>query len=96
MFHLCYSTRHEGKGPASVSGVGPSVGSADSELTVPLAEAMRPSTVDDFVGQEAAVGRSSILRTVLDSGEVPSLIFWGPPGCGKVCMIIDQVAILDI
>ena len=50
----------------------------------PLADTMRPTTIDNFVGQEAVVGKGSVLRTVVESGHVPSLVFWGPPGCGKV------------
>lgn len=50
----------------------------------PLAEAMRPKSIEGYVGQEAMLGRDSLLKTALESGQVPSLIFWGPPGCGKV------------
>jgi len=49
----------------------------------PLAERMRPQTLDDLVGQEHLVGRGSILRTAIESGHIPSLILWGPPGTGK-------------
>ena len=62
--------------------------SSGGELSVPLAEAMRPSCIEDYVGQENAIGKNAILRTILESGNVPSLIFWGPPGCGKVHSII--------
>lgn len=55
-----------------------------SKLSAPLAELMRPSTIVDYVGQENVIGKNAILRTILESGNVPSLIFWGPPGCGKV------------
>ena len=57
---------------------------ASSERSAPLAELMRPSTIADYVGQENVIGKNAILRTILESGNVPSLIFWGPPGCGKV------------
>ena len=53
-------------------------------LTIPLAEVARPSKIHDYVGQDSVVGKNSMLRTVLESGDLPSLIFWGPPGCGKV------------
>jgi putative ATPase len=50
---------------------------------VPLAERMRPQTLDGLVGQEHLVGRGSILRTAIESGRIPSLLLWGPPGTGK-------------
>src|SRR5215813_12761911 len=50
---------------------------------VPLAERIRPTTVDDLVGQEHLVGKGSILRTAIENGKVPSMIFWGSPGTGK-------------
>lgn len=49
----------------------------------PLAERMRPETLDDLVGQEHLAGKGSILRTAIEQGKVPSLILWGPPGTGK-------------
>ena len=61
-----------------------STGEGVGELKAPLAEVMRPNVIDDYVGQESAIGKNAILRTVLESGQVPSMIFWGPPGCGKV------------
>lgn len=54
---------------------------------IPLAEALRPSILNDFVGQKQAVGSGSVLRKLLDKADIPSLILWGPPGCGKVCNI---------
>ena len=50
----------------------------------PLAHLVRPTSIDEFVGQEGVIGKNSFLRTILETGDVPSLIFWGPPGCGKV------------
>lgn len=49
----------------------------------PLAARMRPRQLDEFVGQEAVVGPGSLLRTAIERDELPSAIFWGPPGCGK-------------
>ncbi len=49
----------------------------------PLPERMRPRSLDEVVGQEAAFGRGSALRAALEAGYLPSLILWGPPGCGK-------------
>lgn len=50
----------------------------------PLAEKMRPSTLEDYFGQNKVLGEHTLLRALLQSQEVPSLILWGPPGCGKV------------
>jgi putative ATPase len=52
----------------------------------PLAEQLRPKTLDEFLGQEHLVGRNAILRRVIDSGILPSMIFWGPPGVGKTTL----------
>ncbi len=52
----------------------------------PLAARMRPRTLDEFVGQEAAVGPKSLLRGAIDAHRLPSVIFWGPPGCGKTTL----------
>ncbi len=49
----------------------------------PLAERMRPSKLSDLVGQEHLVGESGVLRRAISSGQVPSMILWGPPGTGK-------------
>ena len=49
----------------------------------PLAERMRPVTLDDLVGQEHLTGKGSILRNAIDKGSIPSMILWGPPGVGK-------------
>ena len=51
--------------------------------TAPLAERMRPNTLDELVGQEHLTGKGSILRTAIENDNVPSMIFWGPPGVGK-------------
>lgn len=49
----------------------------------PLAERLRPVTLDDLVGQEHLTGRGSILRSAIEQGRIPSMILWGPPGVGK-------------
>lgn len=49
----------------------------------PLAERMRPSTLDDLSGQQQLTGKGSILRTAIENGKIPSMILWGPPGVGK-------------
>lgn len=49
----------------------------------PLAERIRPETLDELVGQEHLTGKDSILRTAIQQGKIPSMILWGPPGVGK-------------
>src|SRR3954470_24442504 len=49
----------------------------------PLAERIRPTTLDELVGQQHLTGRGSILRTAIEHGKIPSMILWGPPGTGK-------------
>ncbi len=58
----------------------------------PLASKYRPSTLDEFVGQEHLVGETGPIRKFLETGKVPSMIFWGPPGTGKTTLayIISQ------
>lgn len=51
--------------------------------TTPLAERMRPNTLDELAGQEHLISKGSILRTAIENGNIPSMIFWGPPGVGK-------------
>lgn len=51
--------------------------------SIPLAERLRPNTLDELVGQEHLTGKGSILRTAIEHGKVPSMILWGPPGTGK-------------
>lgn len=52
----------------------------------PLADRMRPVNLDDFCGQQHLVGRDAILRKVIESGNIPSFILWGPPGVGKTTL----------
>ncbi|MEZ4566928.1 MAG: AAA family ATPase [Desulfobacterales bacterium] len=49
----------------------------------PLADRMRPAVLDDFIGQEQAVGKDSLIRSAIFRGPDLSMILWGPPGCGK-------------
>ena len=53
---------------------------------IPLAERMRPVSLDEFVGQEHLVGEGRFLRQILGGNKLPSLIFWGPPGSGKTSL----------
>ena len=49
----------------------------------PLAERLRPKTLDDYIGQKHLVGPGAILRKMIDAGRISSFILWGPPGVGK-------------
>ncbi len=61
-------------------------------MVIPLAEQLRPSSLEDYIGQEHLVGRDAILYKAIKSGNVPSMILWGPPGVGKTTLayIISQ------
>ncbi len=52
----------------------------------PLADRMRPKELDEFIGQDHLVGKNSILRQSIESGNIPSFILWGPPGIGKTTL----------
>lgn len=52
----------------------------------PLAERMRPKTLDDYVGQQHVVGKGAVLRSMIDAGRISSFILWGPPGVGKTTL----------
>ncbi|MBE0651251.1 MAG: replication-associated recombination protein A [Bacteroidales bacterium] len=55
-------------------------------MQIPLAEQLRPKNLDEFIGQEKLVGKGGILRKAIDSGKIPSMILWGPPGVGKTTL----------
>src|SRR6266566_1799907 len=62
---------------------------ADSDVPAanqPLAERMRPRTLDEFIGQEKLLGPGKPLRTQIESDNIGSMLFWGPPGCGKTTL----------
>jgi putative ATPase len=61
---------------------------AEPEGLKPLAERMRPRTLDETVGQDRLVGAESPLRRAIESGHVHSMILWGPPGCGKTTLAL--------
>ena len=52
----------------------------------PLADRMRPAVLDDFIGQEQAVGKDSLIRSAILEDRIFSMILWGPPGCGKTTL----------
>lgn len=55
-------------------------------MSIPLAERMRPKTLDDYIGQKHLVGQGSVLRQLIEKGMVPSMILWGSPGIGKTTL----------
>ena len=61
-------------------------GDNPSDRTRPLADRMRPRTLDEFIGQEHLVAPGKPLRTQLERDDIGSLIFWGPPGTGKTTL----------
>ena len=54
--------------------------------TTPLAERLRPKSLDDFIGQEHLIGKNGVLLKTLKNNIIPSIIFWGPPGVGKTTL----------
>ena len=52
----------------------------------PLAERMRPQTLDDYIGQQHLVGRGAVLRRMIEGKRISSFILWGPPGVGKTTL----------
>ena len=55
-------------------------------MNQPLAERLRPKTIDDYVGQTHLVGPGAIIRRMIESGNIASFILWGPPGVGKTTL----------
>lgn len=55
-------------------------------MAQPLAERMRPRTLDDYIGQKHLVGEGAVLRKMIDAGRISSFILWGPPGVGKTTL----------
>jgi len=60
--------------------------SAGMKTLAPLADRMRPKTLDDFIGQGQIVGKGKLLRRAIEADRLTSSIFWGPPGCGKTTL----------
>ena len=60
---------------------------ADGQIKdAPLAERMRPQTLEEFMGQEHLLGEGKLLRRLIEADQLTSLIFWGPPGSGKTTL----------
>ena len=64
----------------------PASGTLEAAAGAPLAARMRPRSIDEFLGQPALVGEGAALRELIERDRVPSLILWGPPGCGKTTL----------
>ncbi|MBO7103657.1 MAG: AAA family ATPase, partial [Bacteroidaceae bacterium] len=52
----------------------------------PLAERLRPQTLDDYIGQQHLVGEGAVIRRMIDARRIASFILWGPPGVGKTTL----------
>src|SRR4030065_1610156 len=67
------------------------------DKSTPLADRLRPSTLDEFVGQTHLIGQGSVLRKAILEDKVPSMILWGPPGSGKTTLahVIAQASKAD-
>ena len=61
---------------------------AKAEAHEPLAARMRPRALDDFVGQEEILGPGKLLRRLIETDRITSLILYGPPGCGKTTLAL--------
>ena len=55
-------------------------------MSQPLAERMRPRTLDEYIGQKHLVGQGAVIRQMIESGRISSFILWGPPGVGKTTL----------
>lgn len=55
-------------------------------MSLPLAERMRPKSLEEYIGQKHLVGKGAVLRKMIDSGRIPSFLLWGPPGVGKTTL----------
>jgi putative ATPase len=77
-----------GQGPGGedlFGGAGPEE-DAGPPRAVPLAERMRPRTLEEILGQDEVLGAGTLLRRLMDEGKIPSLVLWGPPGSGKTTL----------
>jgi putative ATPase len=69
---------------------------AESDALKPLAERMRPRTLDEIVGQKRLLGANTPLRRAIEAGNIYSMILWGPPGCGKTTLALLLARYADV
>ena len=55
-------------------------------MHIPLAQQLRPKTIDDFIGQSHLISKGKPIRRMIETGNIASMVFWGPPGCGKTTL----------
>jgi putative ATPase len=55
-------------------------------FTIPLAKQLQPKSLDNFIGQNHVLGKDTVLRALLEKGDIPNMVLWGPPGCGKTSL----------
>ncbi|XP_034950353.1 ATPase WRNIP1-like [Chelonus insularis] len=79
------SLNNEKNTESSTSSLKPELSKSSSNYA-PLAEKMRPTSLLDYVGQSHILGKQSMLLQLLNKGEIPNIILWGPPGCGKTSL----------
>jgi len=78
LFILCYNERKVGEGMARAK--------EKKNINEPLASRMRPTNLEQYVGQQHLLGQNKMLRKLIENDQVPSMIFWGPPGIGKTTL----------
>ena len=74
----------------------PSLFESSQRLPAPLAEAMRPQKIEDVIGQDHLLQTGGALKAMLESGNLSSLILWGPPGCGKTTLAKLIASLVDM
>lgn len=80
------SSQRAGTPATPIAGESTATAATAAASTKPLAERMRPESIDDYIGQEHITGKNTILRNILEKNDVPSMILWGPPGVGKTTL----------
>ncbi|MBR6503737.1 MAG: AAA family ATPase, partial [Firmicutes bacterium] len=58
----------------------------EKQISRPLADRMRPETLEEYVGQKHLLGEGKVLRRLIESDQISSMVFWGPPGVGKTTL----------